>query len=204
VRARLPAPAAAQDLQSAVKAVPTRVDTLPGPTAAAPDASSPKKAAIAFARAVVASDLERARSLAVGTDAEFDVFKSMSELLQASKRLRAAATKRFGEFPRQFDLSFLEGLPDQFERLEEKIEGDRATLVLKTGQADPQPPRLKRVGDGWKMDLSGLGEGPALTQIEKSVKMAKAMDTVAKDLESGKYKYVQESLKALQDALSRR
>ena len=171
------------------------------PPSAAPDASSPKQAAVAFARAMEAGDLEAARSLAIGTDTEFAFWKSMSELLQASKRLQAAATKRFGDLPPD---TFLPALGrfvdrfDRFERLEEKIEGNRATLVLKTGRVDQHPPTLKRVGDGWKMDLSGLGIGPPLmlNLIEKNVKIAKAMDAMAKNLEGGKYKNVNEALEA--------
>jgi hypothetical protein len=166
-----------------------------GPDSAAgvPDLSSPKQAAIAFAKAVAAGDLKSARSLAIGTDAEFAVWKSMSELLQASKRLQAVATKRFGEFPPQFDLNFWEHFADQYEPLEEKIEGDRAYLVRKTDRRH-YGPTLKRVGDGWKIDLSGTAK--RLTQLEKNVKTAKAMDAVAKNLESGKYQNVNEALEA--------
>ena len=165
-------------------------------SAAAPNVSTPKGAAIAFAKAIEAGDLESARSLAVGTDAEFAFWKSMSEMLQASKRLQAAATKRFGEIgPSPFGPSsgfFV----DHTERLEEKIEGNRATLVSKTGQVDWHTPRLKRVGDGWKMDLSGLGEAPPVTETESNEKVVEAMDAVAKNLESGKYKNVNEAIEA--------
>ena len=87
--------------------------------------------------AVVAGDLKSARSLAVGTDAEFAVWKSTSELLQASKRLRAAATKRFGEFPPQFDpRQAIEGYESSAATVAGLMIFWRVTRILLTESAD--------------------------------------------------------------------
>jgi hypothetical protein len=89
---------------------------------------------------------------------------------------------------------FIDNFVAEFEGAEEKIDGDKATLVLKSKQATSHPPTFKKVGEGWKMDLAQLGEEMKSKEMLKIVPMmVAAVDGVAKDVAAGKYKTAAEA-----------
>jgi len=153
-----------------------------------PDRSTPKKTAVSFGKALSAGDMETVHQIATGTDAEFALCKAMAETIQASKRLNEAATKKFGDdgkLPKEMSMDIVA----DFEAADEKIDGNTATLVMK-GKADDQfPPTFKKDGDNWKLDLTNLDKDPASAGMAQMFSvMAKAMDTVTKNVNDGKYK----------------
>ena len=164
-------------------------------SAAAPDLSTPKGAAIAFAKAIEAGELDAARSLSVGSDAGLALPKSVVDMARAANRLQAAARKRFGADGDRLvppPPYLMKGLAHYFGSLEEKIEGDRATLVSKTEPGDTHLPNLKKVGDAWKMDLAAWCAGAA-AETERNQIVAEAMDVLANALEGGECKSVEEA-----------
>jgi hypothetical protein len=167
--------------------------------APAPDTSTPKKAAMAFAKAVDDDDMEAVHSLAIGNDAEFAVIKELGKFEQASHRLSVAANKKFNK---QGNLSVEDAyvlqvlskhLFSEFEAGQEKIEGDQATLVI-AGKGAPLT--LKKDGNGWKLDLGFLEQqGLKFLQKSQTIPMTvKAYDVVTKNVEADKYKTLREVL----------
>ena len=106
------------------------------------------------------------------------------------KRLEAATVAKFGEQGKLGEGMSIESFVAEFEGAEEKIEGDKATLVLKSKPAASHPPTFKKVGDGWKMDLAELSRDMNSKEMLKIVPMmVAAVDGVAKDVAAGKYKH---------------
>ena len=50
---------------------------------AAPDISTPKKSGVAFAKALLAGDMETLHQVALGTEADFGIIKASTEMLRA-------------------------------------------------------------------------------------------------------------------------
>lgn len=166
--------------------------------AEAPDTSTPKKAAVAFANALTAGDMDAVHKLATGNDAQFALVKSLSDVIQGFKHLDAASTKKFGDagkLPKEMSMD----IAADFASAEEKIDGDKATLVLKSKPDDQFPPTLKKTGDSWIMDLSNMDKDPSAAEMTKMLPtMTKGLETVAKNIDAGKYKTFAEAMADLQ------
>jgi hypothetical protein len=153
-----------------------------------PDTSTPKKAGVAFAKALMAGDQAAVKALATGSEADFALVKNVGDLAIAMNKLEAASVKKFGEagkLPKEMAIDMVA----DFETAEEKINGDTATLILKSKPDDKYPPTLKKDGDNWKMDLSNLIKDPAAAQMVPLVPaMVKVLNSVAKNISDDKYK----------------
>jgi hypothetical protein len=176
--------------------------------AQAPDTSTPKKAAVAFANAVNQGDMKTAHALATGTDAEFAAIKGIGDVYQACNRLAAAATKKFGKDGKLSadDVASLKDLsidmPADFEAAQEKIDGNKATLVDKSKPNDPNPPVLKKDANGWKMDLTYLDESSIMLAGPQIVPFyIKTVDTVTRNIEGDKYKTLHDALAEIDAAI---
>jgi hypothetical protein len=168
----------------------------------APDTSTPKKAAIAFAKAVQAGDMTTAKTLATGSDSEWKLIKMMSETMVAVKAFSAAAAEKFGD-QGKLPPDMAMDLSADFESSDEKIDGDTATLISQKKPDDKYPPQLKKTATGWVLDLSNLEKDPAsapLTQIMPV--MTKAMTTVTADIKAGKYATMQDAMTAFGQAMN--
>ena len=152
------------------------------------DMSTPKKAAVSFAKAVMAGDADGYKAVSTGTDAEFALVKSLSDMAMAMKRLEDASTKKFGadgKLPKEMAMD----LVGDMETSDEKIDGDNATLVLKSKPDDKFPPTLKKEGDKWKVDLTNLSKDPQSAGMSTMIPaMVKVMNNVAKGAGDDKYK----------------
>src|SRR3954464_12993834 len=85
--------------------------------AAGPDLSTPKKAAVAFAKAVEQGDMEGAKAASIGTDEDYALVKVMSDFFRSFGRMQAAAQKAYGaEAKLPVDMSAM--LSNQFEQAE--------------------------------------------------------------------------------------
>ena len=168
----------------------------------APDLSTPKKAGLAFAKAVTAGDMDTVKAVAIGTESEFALVKLMSDMAIASAKLNDAAVKKFGtegKLPAEMAMD----LVGNIETAEEKIDGDKATLTIKSKPDDKFPPTFKKDGSNWKVDLSTFTQDPqsaAMTILAPA--MVKVLDTVAKNTAEDKYKTVVELYTDLGQQLS--
>jgi hypothetical protein len=160
--------------------------------AEAPDLSTPKKTAIAFAKGVESGDLATVKATSIGNESDYKLVHSIIGLIEANKQLRAAAIAKFGEDGKQISTEDLSNISKQMEQGEEKIEGDTATV----GKADEKDPmKLKKVDGVWKVDLASI---PDKEQMTKAMpKMQKAMSQAALDIKAGKYKTIDEAKTAV-------
>jgi hypothetical protein len=157
------------------------------------DLSTPKKAGVSFAKAVTAGDMAAVKSMSTGSDADYALVKMISDLMVSMKNLEAASIKKFGadaKLPKEMAMD----LAGDFASAEEKIDGDSATLTLKSKPDDKFPPTFKKDGNQWKMDLSNLTKDPATGTMSQMIPpMVKAMNTVAKNIGDDKYKTAAEA-----------
>lgn len=153
-----------------------------------PDQSTPKNAGIAFAKAVTAGDMATVKLLAIGTDAEFAIVQSMSDLAVAFNKLETASVSKFGadgKLPPGLGMD----LVGDMQTADEKIDGDTATLTIKSKSDDKNPPTFKKDGGKWKVDLSSLSKDPqSAVMVPLVPPMVKALDTVRKNVGDDKYK----------------
>lgn len=163
--------------------------------------STPKKAGVAFAKAVQAGDMDAAHKAGIGSDADFAIVKSLSDLLLAEKRFEAAATKKFGKDGGLEKDDAMKDLVAEVEACEEKIDGDAATLVDKRNPLGAEL-SLKKDGGGWKVDVSAMGKDGGVAQMSKAgPQLVKALDDTARSIEAGKYPSAAEAKTALGQAI---
>jgi hypothetical protein len=161
----------------------------------APDLSTPKKAAMAFTKAVETGDLNGVKTTSVGSEADYQLVQSIMDFLAANQLLRQAAIDRFGQ-PASEQIPDLSNLSKQVEQGAEKMDGDTATV----GKADDKEPmKLKKIDGQWKCDLSAI---PDKQQVSKAMpKMRQIMLDVTTDIKAGKYKTVEEAKDAMSKAI---
>jgi hypothetical protein len=163
--------------------------------AAAPDLSTPKKAAVEFAKGLEAGDLVAARAAAVGSSDDFKIVEIISGLVRSARDLRTAAIEKFGDAGKQV-LPNGDELADFSKRVDagtEKITGDTATV----GQPDEREPmKLKKAADGsWRVDLASIPEKDEIGKMMPKIQKVMAGGTT--DIKAGKYKTVDEAKDAI-------
>jgi hypothetical protein len=158
----------------------------------APDLSTPKKAAVFFAKSVETGDMANIKATSVGSEDDYKLVQSIVGLIEANKQLRAAAIAKFGEEGKQISTEDLSNISKQMEAGDEKIDGETATI----GKADEKDPmKLKKIGDSWKVDLASI---PEKEQMGKAMpKMQKVMSEAAVDIKAGKYKTIDDAKQAI-------
>ncbi len=115
------------------------------------DYSTPKKAVTSFYVSVVRGDGSSARENVI-EPAQVPIVDEAKSLINGVRNFRRAGIEKFGQQKGE-DISG--GLPTlkDIEQASEKIDGDSAILVTKSGKASL---RLKKIGDNWKVDLLSL------------------------------------------------
>lgn len=168
--------------------------------AADADLSTPKKAALAFATAMQEGDVEAMKQAAKGTDEQFAVFNNIATMFGKVRKYEAAAIKKFGDagkLPPQDKID----LAAEVEKSDEKIEGDKATLIDKSDPDDKHPMTLSKDGGNWKVNLKDA-DPKMLEMSPKAKKAGEAIDTVIKGIEDGKYKTAMDALNALGEIMA--
>jgi hypothetical protein len=164
---------------------------MPARAADAPDLSTPKKAAIMFAKGVESGDMEAVKASSIGSDSDYKLVELIISYMAANKELRAAAIEKFGEDGKQISED-LSNISKKMEEGVEKIDGDSAT-VGKADESDPM--KLKKVDGVWKSDLAAI---PEKEQLSKTLtKMPKVISAAAADIKAGKYKTFDEAKTAV-------
>ncbi len=160
-----------------------------------PDASTPKKAAIAFTNALEAGDMKTARQVAKGTDSEFDLAKNLGQWMASAKRYHAASVERFGEEGKSYTFMPAD-LAVELQSANEEIQGDNATIVLTA--VGKYPMKLVKDGSEWKVDLQFIDvDAQAVKSIKELGDAAKALDGVSKELEERTMKTIGDAKIAL-------
>lgn len=164
----------------------------PARGADAPDLSTPKKAAVSFAKGVEAADMSAVKASSVGTEDDYKLVQSIVDFISSAKQLREAAVAKFGEEGKTISNDDMANLSKQVESGEEKITGDTATVGK---PQEPDPMKLKKVDGNWKVDLASI---PEKEQMGKAMpKMQKVMSNAATDIKAGKYKTADEAKQAI-------
>jgi hypothetical protein len=167
------------------------------------DLSSPKSAAIAFHRAMLAGDADAAKSTATGTPAQQQAIEAVVDTYATLRALGAATAQKFGPevTKKSFANSVFEnGLSDaaaeqvlkQIADREERISGEVATLVPKKvpGQGAAPTIKLKRIDGAWKLDLTPYELTPA--QLKQTTTMVAGLKQVVADIPADKFKSADE------------
>lgn len=163
------------------------------------DLSTPKKAAAVFAKAVQEGDIDTLKMTATGTEDQLAAIKNVADMFGGIRKYEAAAVKKFGDqgkLPAEAKVD----LVAEVDKTEEKIEGDKATLLDKTKPDEKHPMTLKKDGGKWKVNLTEVD--PKMIEMSpKARKAADGIDGVIKSIEAGKYKTAVEALMALGEIL---
>ena len=163
--------------------------------AASQDLSTPKKAAVEFAKGLESGDLAAAKSASEGSAEDFKIVEIISDLIRSARDLRGVAIEKFGDAGKQVVPNGDE-LADFSKRVDagtEKITGDTATV----GQPDERDPmKLKKdVGGSWRVDLASIPEKEELRRMMP--KIQKVLTSGTADIKSGKYKTADEAKDAI-------
>ena len=124
--------------------------TAPSPgeaSADTPEQAELRKAAIALVDAIMAGDMDKARTMVVEDRIEF---RAMANFLHAYSEFQKASTEKFGDEAK----SMLLPVPDlrqQVQTAKIEINGDAGAI---TSPGDPNPQKAKRVGGVWKLDFA--------------------------------------------------
>jgi hypothetical protein len=157
------------------------------------DLSTPRSAALVFARAVESGDAETARSAAYAGGVELEWVDAMTAAMSGMRTLVNASEKRFGGeahtlLATKDSLTMSAGIPTA----EVKTEGNRATLVAAPGVQMPSMP-MKQVDGKWKFDVGTFTRGEDITRVVKQFHVVgEITPKLAKDVEEGKFKTVKE------------
>ena len=185
-----------------------------------PDYSTPMGAANAFAQAVLAGDVAKAKAACTGDEKQMKIVEAMLASIGSIKQLESAINAKFGseqvKAAGKAPLSS-EDMQDAVKRLGEgevKVTGDRALIRPQNRQGDlgaENPLPLRKVGSDWKVDLAEMqkqmqGGDAKQTQLSDAAveglqALASTVKGVTGDVNAGTYKTVAEAhegtLKAL-------
>src|SRR5581483_2217840 len=113
------------------------------------DQSTPKAAAMGFAKAMENGDAALAKELSVGSEQDQKVLSSMLEFTGSIKKLRDSASKKYGD---KADEVTGGGMNVDSSKLLEDAQiqenGDTATVM--SGKPQPSAMNLKKVDGKWK------------------------------------------------------
>lgn len=162
------------------------------------DYSSPKSAARTFYIALVRGNAEMAKA-AVADVRQQQVLEEMRGLLEGILAAQQAAVAQFGQSGNQVS----GGLPslEDLEQAQERIEGESA--VLSSPGEGAMQVHLRKVGGSWKVDLfATFAMSPESAQSTLR-SAAKAIEPVAQEIKSGRYKTAEEAEGALRRSLEK-
>ena len=168
--------------------------------------ATPKEAATAFFKAMVAGDVAAAKAASVGDERSERWLEAVVENTAAMRAYHDAMKARFGEQP-----AGPTGLSDSaaglkegevlaaVEKGETKIEGDNATI---TAADRRRVVHLKKVNGLWKVDRSQLGGEESVDKfVARTRRSAKAYGELAAEVRADKYKSHAEARQAFGERL---
>jgi hypothetical protein len=174
-------------------------------TAPAVDTSSPKAAAISFAKAVDAGDANTAKSVTVNDPDQQKAVETMVNMFSTTKDFIAALKEKMGDEGGAMAMQMSSSLPNLIDSIKdgtETINGDTATVSAKKvdGTQDTDPPAFKKVDGKWLVDLSGSKDWVNMkSQFDKMSKQIQQMKDITAKIRSGDIKTMQDLQAAMQN-----
>jgi pyruvate dehydrogenase E2 component (dihydrolipoamide acetyltransferase) len=171
------------------------------------DQSTPKSALRVLADGMEAGDKDKILGvLLAGSPQEQKMANAMAELAGAIAGLRKDAVAAFGaEGAKLLTGDTAATVAQGLARLgaaTEKIEGDKATVTVGTGDATEPPVTLVKQDGKWKYPVAEMAKGIDAAQIEKGIEDAAAQTKLLKDaaeeVRGGKYKTGEEVRQTLE------
>jgi general secretion pathway protein G len=165
---------------------------------------TPKEVSLKFVQAVAADDMDAVRALSVGTDAEFQMIKNLADYALTLRNFDAALHKHFGgdiKLPTEIEIQAVPSTQAFDDALDEKIDGDVATLQPKTSSSQVAATSLRKVAGQWKVDLAELSKGGETAGFFMMLipSHTAAMGLATKNIESNNYKTAEEAIKEMYD-----
>ena len=174
-----------------------------------PDLSSPKAAAKAFADAVTAGDVAKAKAYSTGNEKQVTILEAMVNLVGSMKKLEDAMIAKYGKEAVKSGKSPVssDDMQESTKRLSEgevKVTGDTAVITARKKEgADAQTNEswtLKKAGSDWKVELGSLTKEIADEQVDGMKAFAAMIQGMTKEVAAGKYKSVGEANEAISQA----
>ncbi|HSI32978.1 MAG: hypothetical protein ACAI43_24535 [Phycisphaerae bacterium] len=163
--------------------------TLSSSAAARPDLSTPKSAALAFARALETGDEETVRATSTASaDADYAKMRNVSAVYMALARFHEAAAARYGAAAAapvaaqacSFSTNVAAGTPNE--------DGDSAYLTLANAAAGEPPLILARTGGAWRVDTHRLFLNVTFAMtVAQGGRIARNLDATTQEVAAGRY-----------------
>jgi Domain of unknown function (DUF4878) len=162
--------------------------------AAEADQSTPKAAAMSFAKALDAGDAKTARQLATGSDADKQVIDAMISFNAAVKKLRNSAITKYAD--KADEVVSPGAVIDSTKVLDDtevREEGDVATIVPTKPQQKQSAMHLKKVDGKWKVNLNqtlqeSAPPGQTIDQMHAMIQSwGDIFSETADEIDQGKY-----------------
>lgn len=153
---------------------------------AEPDLSTPRSAAIVFAKAVEEGDMTTAKSAATVSEGSDAFMDAMGSLVKSSKKLEAAVIAKFGDAGKQIISAEKKDVAAELNAAQLKEAADTAEIT--TDNPEQKPLKLRKVDGAWKVDLTSVmppSEMPRATAVFSA--MSVAMTDLVQEVNDGKY-----------------
>jgi hypothetical protein len=165
-----------------------------------PDLSTPKKAALVVAKAMIDEDMPTLRAASVGSDELYGIMEATWRRRALARQMQAVAVVRFGEAGKQVGADIIgpgeADLAAVAPKLQEAINGDTASVGPPgEGQATP----LKKVDGVWKVNLLAMLGEPANVARQRAIAQAmeKIIVTTTDAIQAGRYATAGDAILAL-------
>ena len=123
----------------------------------APKPSPARDAAVAWARAIADGDLEKAKSMSVGSEAQMAGLAAYVGVGASEKKLNALTKEKFGS---DHVGGIIHNLPDKLAEADEQVTGDTVTL---THELMAEPVVVAKQSDGtWKVEIGDINAGTVM------------------------------------------
>lgn len=195
------------------------VAVVAGVLAAAPalgadvDLSSPKATVTTLAKAMQEGDANAAKAAIYGDEQQMKAIDAMMRMLSSMQKMEKSARAKFGEEVVEETAGGLAEVVAQADKSEVEIDGDTAVVTVPqpvpeegadaevAGEA--QRLQLKKVGDDWKIDAAALmqGEIPTDEQLKAVNHLVTAADSIATEIEEGKFESYDDARAAFQQRM---
>lgn len=156
-----------------------------------PDGTTPRGAAVAFARAMDVGDAAGAKAAAVEGEANVRIVEAMASMTRSQQRLLKVATERFGPGASALVGPYARpGLEETVGRSTLTVDGDTAALRERPGVIFL---KLRRGAEGrWRVDVSGSSDAEAMRkEVPLLESSARLCDDTADAVAGGRYATVE-------------
>jgi hypothetical protein len=155
-------------------------------TKPAPKPSPARDGAVAWARAVAAGDLEKAKALSVGSEQQMEGLEAYVGVGASEAKLNAATKEKFGG---EHVGGILHDLPAKWAEADEQVTGDSVAF---THDSIAEPLVVAKQPDGtWKVELGDLHAGTVMFNNQ-----SKSNDEVEADVRAGKITSAEDAWKS--------